>query len=344
LIATLKISIQSELHCTDCSSTRLNERDENLREPESYQREIHLEQTLYFAILEPTLQSCAFITHAHQPVFGRLPSVAIPGTVLLERYRIVRPFARGASSVVYLAFDQFGTPYAVKLFPVELASRADREYLVGSQLRHRNVNPILERVTVEGQPGLLMPFAPGKRFSEWVGEHGLQKFLEVFVQVLDGLAHVHARGFVHRDIKPENVVVSPGDGPGGLEAKLIDFDLSGPPNEVFRDRVTAGTVAYLSPEAVRGLPLTISTDLYSAGVMLYWGLTGQLPFDGDPQQVMRAHLSSPPPEPASLRASKSAHVLDKVAMRLLEKDPARRYADALAVLTELSKLTSISDR
>ena len=62
------------------------------------------------------------------------------------------------------------------------------------------------------------------------------------------------------------------------------------------------------------------------------------------REVMRAHLSTLPPEPASLRENKSAHVLDKVAMRLLEKDPARRYADALAVLTELSKLTSIADR
>lgn len=275
--------------------------------------------------------------------FAKLTSVAIPGTILLERYRIVRPFARGASSVVYLAFDQFGTPFAVKLFPAEMASRADREYLVGSQLRHRNVNPILGRVTVEGQPGLLMPFAPGTRFSEWVGEHGLQKFLEVFVQVLEGLAHIHSRGFVHRDIKPDNVVVSPGDGPGGLEAKLIDFDLSGPPNEVFRDRVTAGTVAYLSPEAVRGQPLNHATDLYSAGVMLYWGITGQLPFDGDPQVVMRSHVNSLPPEPSSIRAGGTSHVLDKVALRLLEKDPARRYPDALAILTELGKLTSIED-
>jgi serine/threonine protein kinase len=267
--------------------------------------------------------------------------VAIPGTILLERYRIVKPFARGASSVVYLAFDQFGTPYAVKLFPPEMASRADREYLVGSQLRHRNVNPILERVTVEGQPGLLMPFAPGTRFSEWVGKNGLRNFLEVFVQMLDGLAHIHARGFVHRDIKPDNVVVSPGDGPGGLEAKLIDFDLSGPPNEVFRDRVTAGTVAYLSPEAARGLPLTHATDLYSAGVMLYWGITGQLPFDGEPQNVLRAHLSAPPPDPTAVRGS--SHVLDKVALKLLEKDPARRYPNAMTVLTELSKLTGVED-
>jgi eukaryotic-like serine/threonine-protein kinase len=270
--------------------------------------------------------------------------VPVPGTVLLDKYRVVRPFARGSSSVVYLAFDMFGAPYAVKLFPAHMAARADREYLVGSHLRHRNINPILERVTVDGQPGILMPFAPGPRFSDYVQDHGLKQFLEVFEQALEGLAHLHSRGFVHRDFKPENLVVSPGSRPGRLEAKLIDFDLSGPSLEVFRDRITPGTVAYLSPEAIRGQPLSPSADLYSAGVMLYWGITGQLPFDGEPQEVLQAHLDVTPPHPSTVRENQVFDVLDQVAMRLLEKDPAKRYPDVVALLTDLSKLTSIEDQ
>jgi eukaryotic-like serine/threonine-protein kinase len=267
--------------------------------------------------------------------------MAIAGTVLLDKYTIVRPIARGASSVVYLAFDLFGTPYAVKLFPNEMASRADREFLVGKDLHHKNLNPVLERITLEGQPGTLMPFAPGQRFSEWVAYHGLKQFLEVFVQVLEGLSVMHEKGLVHRDLKPDNIVVSPGVKPGSLEAKLLDFDLSGPSNEVFRDRLTPGTLAYLSPEAVRGLPLTPAADLYSAGVMLYWGITGQHPFEGEPQEVMRAHLSQLPPDPSSLREGRHSHVLDQVALRLLEKNPANRYPDALSILTALSKATTI---
>jgi serine/threonine protein kinase len=256
--------------------------------------------------------------------------VGIPGTVLLERYRVVRPFARGASSVVYLAFDLFGAPYAVKLYPPNLASRADREYLVGKGLDHRNLNPVLERVTVDGQPGVLMPFAPGERLSDHVMHHGPGGFLEVFTQTLEALAHLHARGLVHRDLKPENLVVAPGE--TGLEAKLIDYDLAGPVNEVFRERIAAGTVAYISPEAARGQPLTPSADLYGAGVLLYWGITGQLPFDGEAKEVLRSHALVVPPHPREVREDGRAHPLDGVVMRLLEKNPTRRYLNAHATL------------
>ncbi len=257
--------------------------------------------------------------------------MGIPGTVLLERYRIVRPFARGGSSVVYLAFDPHGAPYAVKLYPPHLASRADREYLVGHGLNHPHLNPVLERVTVEGQPGVLVPFAPGDRLSDFVAHHGPKRFLEVFTQTLEALAYLHAKGLVHRDLKPENLIVAPGLN-GALEVKLIDYDLAGPTGEVFRERVAPGTVGYISPEAARGLPLSPSADLYSAGVLLYWGITGQLPFDGDPQAVVRDHISTPVPHPRHLRADPTDHPLDGIALRLLAKTPSERYANASSAL------------
>jgi eukaryotic-like serine/threonine-protein kinase len=105
--------------------------------------------------------------------------------------------------------------------------------------------------------------------------------------------------------------------------------------------VTPGTVAYISPEAILGQPLSPAADLYSAGVMLYWGITAQHPFDGEPQEVLKAHLETTPPEPSSVREGRISHVLDRVAMRLLQKDPTKRYPDAISVLTELSKLTTI---
>jgi eukaryotic-like serine/threonine-protein kinase len=264
--------------------------------------------------------------------------VGIPGTLLLERYRVVRPIAFGASSVVYLAFDEFGGPFAVKLFPPSLASRADREFLVGHGLNHPNLNPVIERVTLEGQPGVLMPFAPGKRLSDAVQESGNRIFMQAFVQLLRALDAMHARHMVHRDVKPENLIVSPGEN-NSLEVKLIDYDLSGPDGEVFRERVTPGTVAYLSPEAAQGLPLTPSSDLYSVGVLLFWGLTGQLPFEGETRrEVMQAHIGSFPPVPRTLRPDWQEHPLDDVALRLLEKDPKNRYPNVKAVLHELECL------
>lgn len=264
--------------------------------------------------------------------------MGIPGTVLFDRYTIVRPIAFGASSVVYLAFDRFGSPFAVKLFPPALASRADREYLVGHGLAHPNLNPVLERVTVEGQPGVLMPFAPGKRFSDFVNERGFGSFLEVFRQLLAALDTLHSKRLVHRDIKPENLIIAPGKD-NRLEVKLLDYDLSGPEGEVFRERVTPGTVAYLSPEAALGQALTVAADLYSAGVLLFWGLTGQLPFEGDTRrEIMEAHVHTLPPVPRTLRPDWREHPLDAIALRLLEKNPANRYASARDVVEALNTL------
>lgn len=267
--------------------------------------------------------------------------MGIPGTVLLDRYRIVRPFARGAASIVYLAFDEFATPYAVKLFPPDLAARADREYLISRGLQHPNLNPVLERVTVEGRPGVLTAFAPGEPLSTWVSHRGGGHFVAVWVQTLRALAHLHARGVVHRDLKPENVVVAPSTAPGRVECRLLDFDLAGPTGEVFREGVTPGTAGYLSPEAALGRPLTPAADLYGAGVLLYWGVTGELPFHGEAAEVLRAHVNGPVPQEPLLRRGERAGGLARVVLRLLEKDPADRYPDVASVLEDLPRAAEL---
>jgi eukaryotic-like serine/threonine-protein kinase len=217
--------------------------------------------------------------------------MAIPGTLVLDKYRVVRPFARGASSTVYLAFDDFGAPFVVKLFPPHLAARADREFLVGQHLQHPRINAVLGRVTIEGLPGVLMAFSHGERLSDFIEHHGRRYFPVVLAHTLEALDHIHTKGFVHRDLKPENLVISPIS--GGVDTKLIDFDLSGPSGEVFRDSVAVGTLPYISPEGVRGQPLTPASDLYSVGVLLFWGLTGELPFSGSAQEVMRSRRRAP---------------------------------------------------
>ncbi|HEX2864402.1 MAG TPA: serine/threonine-protein kinase [Deinococcales bacterium] len=249
--------------------------------------------------------------------------MSLAGTLVLDRYRIVRPFARGASSVVYLAFDEFGKPFAVKLFHAGLAARADREFLVAQRLVHPNLNRAVARVVVEGLPGVLLEFAPGVRLSDWPGKNGgPDELVPVLRGVVAGLAQVHALGFVHRDLKPENVIVHDAQGLGRrqVSARVVDFDLSGPSGEVFRDPVAPGTVAFISPEAALGKPLTPASDLYSLGVLAYWALAGRLPFDGEPREVLRAHAYSAPDQAPLARHGE----LGDLTARLLAKAPADR--------------------
>ncbi len=248
--------------------------------------------------------------------------MGISGSLLLNRYRVVKPFARGASSVVHLAVDDLGLPYAVKLYPASLAARANCEYLVGHGLEHPHLNPILERISIEGQPGTLSPFVRGVRFSDWVLQHR-QELPTVFFQLFDALCYLYMRGFVHRDLKPDNLMVT--ENAGRFDIKLLDFDLSGRSGEVFADGIP-GTPAFLSPEAVMGQALTAAADVYGAGVLLYWSLTGQLPFEGTLKEIFKAHASAPVLHPSQLRASAEPHVLDELCMLLLEKNPATRMS------------------
>lgn len=137
---------------------------------------------------------------------------------------------------------------------------------------------------------------------------------------------MHGRSLVHRDVKPDNLVV---DGTG--EARLVDFDLSGPQSERFGQKVRLGTNAYIAPEQIRGQSPTPASDVYSAGILLYWALTGELPFVGGPAEVMNAHLLQAPPPLAAPAESglKITTELQTFLNQLIAKDPAHRYANAM---------------
>jgi serine/threonine protein kinase len=229
---------------------------------------------------------------------------------------------------VYLAVDAEARPKALKVFPKGLEGRAEREWKVGKALNHPHINAVLDRLEVAYQepspnPALLLSYAPGQWLLDWRA-HYPDKVWTVFGQLLEALAHMHERGFVHRDLKPENCMVD-----AGHHLRLIDFDLSGPVGEKFNGRLRVGTIAYLAPEQVRGLPTSPASDLYSFGVCLYWALAGELPFHGDTDEVMKAHLEQPIPTLVPLAEtglSQNPH-LQGFIKRLLAKDPTERFKD-----------------
>ncbi|AWR86481.1 serine/threonine-protein kinase [Meiothermus taiwanensis] len=264
--------------------------------------------------------------------------VGLAGITLEGRYKVIRPIARGALATVYLAFDIHGTPYALKVFPRGFEGRADREWKVGQQLKHPHINPVLARLSVPHDggehPAVLLAFAPGIRLSEWRRDNPA-RILGVFKHLLEALAHMHGQNLVHRDVKPDNLVV---DGTG--EARLVDFDLSGPLGERFSQKVRLGTIAYIAPEQIRGRSPTPASDMYSAGILLYWAIAGELPFVGEPVEVMNAHLKLPPP-PLVAAPETGLTVtaeLQGFLSRLICKDVAERYQNALEALRDFEAM------
>ncbi|MBF6595274.1 MAG: serine/threonine protein kinase [Thermaceae bacterium] len=279
-----------------------------------------------------------------RPKAGIVRRVGLAGLTLEGRYKVIRPIARGALATVHLAFDAHGTPYALKVFPRGFEGRADREWKVGQMLNNPRINPVLARLGVPieeiDHPAVLLAYAPGARLSQWRGDHPT-RVLPVFAQLLEALSYMHTQGIVHRDIKPDNLVV---DGTG--EARLVDFDLSGPSGERFTHKVRLGTIAYIAPEQVRGQSPTFASDLYSAGVMLYWLLAGELPYMGEPLEVMQAHLDEPIPplNPDPQTGLELTPALEAFLTRLMAKDPSGRYQDASQALEEFRGLLSSTKR
>lgn len=246
---------------------------------------------------------------------------------------MIRAVARGAATQVYLASDGHEVK-AVKLFSPRHRARAERELDIGFGLDHPHLNPIEAEVTIAGMSGVIMPFVDGERLGRWfVRGYDRAGFVGTFIGVLEALGYLHRRGIIHRDVKPENILV---DRRG--HARLLDYDLAVRVDDDMGRRALAGTVAYLSPEQARGEPATIASDLYAAGVILYRGITGEVPFTGTVEEVIEAHRSVDPRPLTSFDAS--LEPLEPVVSSLLAKQPSERVRGVYDVIAELRDLGS----
>lgn len=252
------------------------------------------------------------------------------GRKLDNGLQVLREIARGTVARVYLLSDGAHVK-AAKLFPAAYRQRAERELALGQNLNHPHLNRIDRWLELEGQPGVMMDFVPGKRLGDWLAANQRDpvRFLHCFEGALQALAYLHRHEIIHRDVKPDNILV---DQQG--TARLIDFDLALRVSEARSRSTFAGTLAYVSPEQVRGEAVDYSSDLYTAGVILYWGLCGQLPFEGGLRDVIQGHREVLPVAPSKLDAT--LEPFDDFFAMLLAKNPHQRYASAEQVLRELA--------
>jgi len=261
-------------------------------------------------------------------------SAALEQELILGRYRPVRPLGSGGMGHVWLARDEeSGLDVALKMVAREgkAGHRAEREARAAAALRHPRCQRIYALARDHGHVYIAYEYVPGRTLRQAVsaGELGDAEAVEAAVQVLQALAHAHARGIVHRDVKPSNVLLAEGD---AVDVRLVDFGLA---QMAEFDTLTAigdvpGTLAYVSPERLLGHEATEAADVWAVGVMLWEALAGSHPFRSDDAAETSRRIQAGALPLGTARPDVPAGVREAVASALVLNPARRPSAAALA--------------
>ena len=265
------------------------------------------------------------------------------GKIFAGKYAIIGEIGRGGMGVVYKAEDiRLRRMVAIKFLPPELGvyseakERFIREAQSAAALSHPNICTIHEVEEVDGQLYIAMEFVSGESLRKKVakGPMAADALVDIAVQVADGLETAHQHGIIHRDIKSANIMVTEKG-----QAKVMDFGLAKVmgQEQLTREAVTIGTVAYMSPEQVQGEELDQCTDLWSFGVVLYEMLTGELPFRGDTESIILHSVVEAEPKPLRQLRPDIPVELQKIIDRALKKNREDRYSSAAEMARDLRK-------
>jgi serine/threonine protein kinase len=284
--------------------------------------------------------------------------------IVAGKYEIVRLIGRGGMGSVWEGrHASLGTRVAIKFIDQEYVgsreaqSRFATEARAAATIQSKHAIQIFDHgVTEDGRPYIVMELLLGEPLDkriERLGRISLQETARVLGQVARALQRAHEAGIIHRDLKPENIflVRSPDD--DDEIAKVLDFGIAkikGPPSDLgltssTKTGAVLGTPYYMSPEQARGLrSIDHRSDLWSLGVIAYKCITGVLPFDGESVGDLLVKICTAPPPIPSLTLPGLPKAFDAWFLRVLEREPAQRYASASELGEALSYAAGISAR
>lgn len=257
----------------------------------------------------------------------------------MDRFTTAVPFAEGATSEVFRAFDpDSGRSVALKVLrgsDPELKRRFRVEAEALGRLDHPRIARLVEHGEIDGRPFLAMEFVDGVPFDRALAGQSSDVVVRTFLKIVDALAHAHDVGLLHRDLKPANILVRKGAA-GDFEPVLVDFGLArdlAAPTETATGALL-GTPAFMAPEQARGERDAIgrATDIYGLGAVLYAALAGRPPHTADSAgDVIAAVLSEPPPRPGG----DVPVALEAILSRAMARNPERRYSSARGLAADL---------
>ena len=264
----------------------------------------------------------------------------------ISHYKILEKLGEGGMGVVYKAEDtKLKRTVALKfLSPQSLGgekekSRFIHEAQAAAALDHSNICTVYEVNDVEGKSFITMAYVDGPSLREEVesGPLGVDRAVNIAVQVAEGLREAHEKGIIHRDIKSANIMLT-----SKGQAKITDFGLAKLPGRTKLTKTgnTVGTLAYMSPEQARGEEVDHRSDIWSLGVVLYELLTGSTSFKGDHEVAMVYSIMNQDVAPPSDQTPEVPAELDSIVLKMLQKNTEERYASADEVLSDLRKLQS----